>query len=238
MDAVIIAAGSGTRFGYITRDNPKPLIQLREKALIQWVMDSLISGGVTKIHIVVGYQGNKIIKKIGNEYNGVSVNFIENKIWERGNLTSVYAAKDAVNEDFILSMSDHLFDPSIVRDIVTANSEKTVLLAVDRKYQQVDDDMKVMVKNRMIEDIGKNIVGNFVDIGLFKMKHKIFQYAKNIIESGKYQLYQAVKEAAIHNDAMIMDINRRFWIDVDTPEELNSYYVQKYPTFIKDRKWD
>jgi len=238
MDAVIIAAGSGTRFGDITKDNPKPLIQLREKALIQWVMDSLIRVGVTNIYIVIGYHGEKIIKKIGEEYKGATVRFIENEIWERGNLTSLYAAKDVVKDDFILSMSDHLFDPGIVKDIINYSSDKTVLLAVDRKYQQVSDDMKVVVENKMIKDIGKNIVGNFVDIGLFKMKPKIFQYAKNIIESGKYQLYQAVKEAAIHYDAMSMDINRRFWIDVDTPEELNSYYVQKYPKFIKDGKWD
>ena len=238
MKAIIIAAGSGTRFGNITRDIPKPLIKLGEKALIQWVIESLIKGGVTEINIVVGYLGDKIIEKIGKEYNGANINFIKNKIWEKGNLTSLYAAKEAVNGDFILSMSDHLFDPSIIRDILSENSDKTVLLAVDRKYQQVDDDMKVLAKNRMIKDIGKNIAGNYVDIGLFKMKKKIFEYAEKVIEEKNYQLFQAVKEAALHDDAIIMDIRRRFWIDVDTPAELNSYYVQNYPKFIKNGKWD
>ncbi|NPA75622.1 MAG: NTP transferase domain-containing protein [Euryarchaeota archaeon] len=238
MKGVIIAAGAGTRFGSVTENIPKPLIEIDGKPLILWVMDSLIKGGVDDITITVGYHGGLVQKKIGKKYEGVSITYVENRIWEKGNLTSLYAASEEVNERFILSMSDHLFDPEIVRNIVEEKSDTTVLLAVDRKYQQVSDDMKVLVERRMIKDIGKNIIGNFVDIGLFKMHPKIFDYAVKVMNDGKYQLYLAVKEAAENNDAMIIDINRRFWIDVDTPEELNSYYVQNYPKFIKTGKWD
>ena len=238
MMATIIAAGEGSRFGEITKKIPKPLILLKNKFLIQWVMDSLIEGGVEEIVVVTGYLGEMLMEKLGKDYNGIPLKFIYNQFWKNGNLTSLYAAKDFIDDVFILSMADHLFDPAIVKDIINFYSDTTVLLAVDRKYQQVDDDMKVLVKDGRIRDIGKNIVGNFVDIGLFKMKPKIFQYAEKVIESGKYHLYQAVKEAAIHSDAIIMDINRRFWIDIDTPQELNSYYVQNYPRFIKCGKWD
>lgn len=239
MKAIIIAAGAGTRFGKITLKKPKPLIQIYGKPLIKWVMDSLILGGVSEIYIVIGYKGDQIKRELGNKYKGINIHFINNPVWEKGNLTSLYIARSYMNtNEFILSMSDHLFDPAIVRLIVEKNSKTTVLLAVDRKYQQTSDDMKVLVKNNHIKDIGKDIVGNFVDIGLFKMKYKIFKYAEKVLKEKKYNLFEVVKNASNYNDAMVINIKRRFWIDIDTLEELNSYYVQKFPKFIKSRKWD
>ncbi len=238
MKALIIAAGSGSRFGKMTESHPKPLINLGNRFLIQNVMDSLIKGGVNEIYISVGYMADMMKEELGEEYLGVPLHFIENTIWEKGNLTSLYAAKGHIDGEFLLSMSDHLFDPSIVSDIIGREVDETVLLAVDRKYQQVDDDMKVLVRGEMIRDIGKNIMGNFVDIGLFRMKDRIFDYAGKMMEEGNFQLFMAVKEAALGDDARVMDIERRFWTDVDTPEELNSYYVQRFPGFIKNGKWD
>ena len=239
MIAVIIAAGEGTRFGEITKKRPKPLIYIQKKFLIQWVMDSLIEGGIDKIIIITGYKGKMLKEKLGKKYRDIPLKFVYNQFWKNGNLTSLYAAKDFIQEDFILSMADHLFDPAIVKDIIKFFSDTTVLLAVDRKYQQVDDDMKVMVSPEgYIRNIGKNITGNYVDIGLFKMKSKIFEYAAIEIKNKNYQLFRAVYRAAINNDAKTMDINRRYWIDVDTEQELKSYYVQKFPKFMKNKKWD
>ena len=239
MKSLIIAAGAGSRFGKLTQDLPKPLLKIKGKFLIEWVMDSLILGGISEIYIVVGYKGNKIKEMIGNSYCGKPIYFVNNPNWEKGNLTSLYAAKDYLNSEmFILSMADHLFDPNIVRDIIEKKPKTTVILAVDRKYQQTTDDMKVLVKNNFIKDIGKNIIGNYVDIGLFKMKGKIFEYAGKVLTEESYNLFEAIKEASKYDDAIIMDINRRFWIDVDTQEELESYYVQNFPKFIKNRKWD
>jgi len=239
MKGVIIAAGEGSRFGNITYNKPKPLIELDGKPIIEWVMDALMSGGVDSFVIVVGYLGNKIIKKLGENYNEADITFVNNKNWKLGNLTSLYSARELVNEEFILSMSDHLFDPAIVRDLIKVKSQTTVLLGVDRKYQQTEDDMKVLIdSHKHILNIGKKIFGNFVDIGLFKLKPKIFEYSKGAIDENKFQLYQSILKAAKNKDAMAYDISRRFWIDIDTPEELESYYVQKFPEFIKKRKWD
>ncbi len=239
MKSVIIAAGEGSRFGDITQNKPKPLINLNGKTLIEWVMDALMLGGVDSFVIVVGYLGNKIIKKLGSSYKGAPITFINNKNWSLGNLTSLHAAKKYADGEFILSMSDHLFDPTIVEDIIKKDLSTTVLLAVDRKYQQTDDDMKVFADSQgFIKNIGKTIVGNFVDIGLFKMKNKIFVYTEKALLEGKYQLYQAILKAAQNQDAKVFDISRRFWIDIDTPYEFNSYYVQKFPYFLKNRKWE
>ncbi len=239
MKCVIIAAGEGSRFGHLTSNKPKPLIDLNGKALIEWVMEALIKGGVESFVIVIGYLGSKITERLRTSYNGVPITFVNNKNWKLGNLTSLYSAKKYVEDDFILSMSDHLFDPTIVKNLIKEESSTTVLLAVDRKYQQVDDDMKVLVDSEgFIKDIGKTISGNFVDIGLFKLKTKIFEYSEQAISEKKYQLYQAIRKAAQYHDAKGFDISRRFWIDIDTPYELNSYYVQKFPFFLKNGRWE
>ena len=182
--------------------------------------------------------GVKIEKLIEQKFKDENVKYVYNPNWKLGNLTSLCTAKGHTDSVFLLSMADHLFDPTIVSDIVDFKSNTTVLLGVDRKYQQTEDDTKVLVKNSMIREIGKEVFGNYVDIGLFKMKEYIFKYCEDAITERKYSLSNAISIAAHNNDAMVMDINRRFWIDVDTPSELNSYYVQKYPFFIKNKRWD
>jgi MurNAc alpha-1-phosphate uridylyltransferase len=55
--AMILAAGLGTRMGHMTADRPKPLVEVNGKALIDHVIDRLARGGVTSIVVNVHYKG-------------------------------------------------------------------------------------------------------------------------------------------------------------------------------------
>ncbi len=238
MNALIMAAGAGVRFGKLTKSKPKPLLKISGQPLITWVIKGLKKAGIDQIFITVGYKGGLIKKEIGYSYEGIKISYIDNPQWKKGNLMSLMAAESYIKDDFILCMSDHLFDPTIVEELIEHETNKTVLLGVDKKYQQKMDDTKAFVNgNGLIKQLGKNIIGNYVDTGFFKCKPSIFKYAKKAANSNQFELADCMNIAAASNDVEAYDIKHKFWIDVDSMEELKNYYVINFKKYFENGKW-
>lgn len=160
MKALIIAAGKGSRLNRLTDDNPKPLIQLLGLSLIERVLLTAKQAGISEFVIVVGHLGDRIISKLGDGSRyGVEIKYIENKEWQKGNGVSVLKAREFMDENFILMMSDHIFDVRILSELIDYDYDgrSAVVLAVDRR-EPLTGDTKVLEKNRKIVDIGKGRV--------------------------------------------------------------------------------
>src|SRR5664279_4807326 len=61
MKAIIPAAGLGTRFLPVTKSQPKEMLPVVDKPVIQYVVEEAIAGGVTEILIVTG-RGKRAIE--------------------------------------------------------------------------------------------------------------------------------------------------------------------------------
>src|SRR5664279_1123037 len=61
MKAIIPAAGLGTRFLPVTKSQPKEMLPVVDKPVIQYVVEEAVSGGVTDILIVTG-RGKRAIE--------------------------------------------------------------------------------------------------------------------------------------------------------------------------------
>ena len=70
MKAMILAAGFGKRLGVLTRDIPKPLIQIKGKALIDYHLEKLISTGLSSVSINVNYLADKIMEHVQSKFYG------------------------------------------------------------------------------------------------------------------------------------------------------------------------
>ncbi len=238
MRALIIAAGAGERFGELTKHKPKPLLDVSGQPLITWILKGLRRAGIKGAFITVGYKGELIKKELGSKHGDLKIEYIDNPYWEKGNLQSLLVAEPYLKESFILCMSDHLFEPRIVEELIEYKTDKTVLLGVDKKFQQTADDTKALVdENKNIKRIGKKILGNYVDTGFFKCTPKVFKYARKAATEGKFELGECMNLAAEAGDAEAYDINHKFWIDVDTEEELDTYYVRNYGLCFSRNQW-
>lgn len=222
MKAVIIAAGKGERIKTLTE--PKPLVNLLGLTLIERVILSAKKAGITEFVIVTGYLGNKIKTKIGNgkRYN-VQINYVENKEWHRGNGLSVLCAKKLVNDKFILLMADHVFESEIITGLVQTHLENgECILCIDTdgsKHIDIIDATKVFVENDRIVEIGKNLERyNGIDCGIFLLSPTIFDALAECIKNGKEELTHAIKVLAHKKLMRTYDINKSFWIDIDTEE--------------------
>ncbi|MGB7533450.1 MAG: phosphocholine cytidylyltransferase family protein [Halobacteriota archaeon] len=232
MKALIIAAGKGSRLESLTKDEPKPLIQLLGLSLIERVILTARQAGIDEFVIVVGYLGDKIKTKLEDGKRlGVKIDYIENEEWEKGNGFSVLKAKEVLNENFVLLMSDHIFDVRILKELIDCDTRSSIVLAIDRR-KPLQGDTKVLEKEGRIAAIGKNIEeANCIDTGIFLCSPKIFSYIEGAVEEGKTELADGIAKAAENGDAEIFDITqinsyipsmrkeiKAFWMDIDTKE--------------------
>jgi len=237
MKAVILAAGRGSRFGELTKERHKTLLPVAGVPLLGRILQGLKEAGIREVWIVVGYKADMIKKEFGKSYNGLKISYIYARNWKKGNLYSLLAAKRILKTKFILCMSDHLFDPEIIKKLLNTNSRCAVILAVD-KTKCSPEDTKVLEHNGFIIKIGKNIYpSNCVDTGFFLCSPKIFKYATEAAQKGMAELSDAIQLAAMHKDACVVDVSGCFWADIDTKQDLEHInnlllYSQKKEEYV------
>lgn len=120
MQAIILAAGMGKRLGELTRENTKCMIKVHSQTLIERIIKQLIGVKVSRIILVVGYEGEKVKELLGNSVNGVSIIYVENPIYDRtNNIYSLFLAKKYLVEDQTLLLeSDLIFEDAILRKLI------------------------------------------------------------------------------------------------------------------------
>ena len=105
-NAIILAAGKSTRFAPFTYERPKGLFRVKGEILIERQIDQLIEAGLKEIYIVVGYMKEKFFY-LERKYSQVHL-LINNKFGEKGNLYSLYVAKDYLKNSYV-SYADYYF---------------------------------------------------------------------------------------------------------------------------------
>ncbi|MFQ5710145.1 MAG: NTP transferase domain-containing protein [Candidatus Geothermarchaeales archaeon] len=158
MKALVLSAGEGTRLGELTRQKPKALVRLAGVPLLGRVLHNLREAGVHEVCIVIGFRGDEIREEISGDYAGLKVHYIENPDYEKGNLYSLHAARGFFERDnFLLCMTDHLFDTRIVEKLIDWRLEGALALAIDRGRRYSAEATKVLEQDGKIGDIGKSI---------------------------------------------------------------------------------
>ena len=230
MQAIIIAAGQGSRLWQTTEQLPKTLLPIGEGTILSSILGNLTKVGVDRCRIVIGVEGERIRSYIqGLASAHPPVVFYENREWLRGNGLSVLAAygvgqdrQKVDQEGILLSMCDHLVSPSALRALTEGRSTASTLL-VDRRPDQVfdlDDATKVLIEGRRILAIGKELREyNAVDCGVFRLQAPMFEALRSSIESGRESISEAVRELIRDGQFEGQEIPAgSSWIDIDTPE--------------------
>ncbi|WP_129116437.1 nucleotidyltransferase family protein [Halegenticoccus tardaugens] len=114
MQAVIPAAGRGTRLGSLTDDKPKPLVEVAGKPLLTRCLERLVTAGATELIVVVGYRGDQIVRRYGDSFDGVPVSYARQGSPE-GMAHALSAARDRVDGPFMVMDGDSVVRAEIER---------------------------------------------------------------------------------------------------------------------------
>ena len=225
--AVMLAAGRGSRLEEASGGLPKPLIQVAGQTLAERAVLSLqVGGGIERVIVCVGYEAETVaahFEDIGRRC-GVAVECVNVSDWPLGNGTSALAAKERLGrETFLLSMTDHIFDPDIARTLVDYPLRpRELALAVDRNKDGIfdlDDVTRVRSENGEIQAIEKNLEDwDAADTGVMFCSSGLFDGLERAAAKGRRGLSDGLRELAERRRAKIVDVTGKYWIDVDTPE--------------------
>lgn len=171
MQAIILAAGMGKRLGEFTKENTKCMVQVNGECIIDRLLSQLSKYTFERVIIVVGYQGDKLKRHIGNRYPHLNIEYLENPIYDKtNNIYSLSLAKEQLQQDdTLLFESDLIIDDSILQLLVEDPRPDLALVA---KYETWMDGTMVCI------DKENNIV-NFITKAAFRY-NEVDKYYKTI----------------------------------------------------------
>ncbi len=134
MQAIILAAGMGRRLKELTQNNTKCMVKVNGVTLIQRMLTQLDVRGLSRIVIVVGYEGKKLIDYISTLEIRTPIEYVNNPIYDKtNNIYSLALAKDYLcEEDTLLLESDLIFEDSVIDELLTDHRDT---LALVDKYE-------------------------------------------------------------------------------------------------------
>jgi choline kinase len=212
MNCLIIAAGHGSRLRAISPS--KPLTPVAGVPLIEHVIRAAAAGGASAFTIVTGHEATRLEAFLAT-LSDFSIHTVRVADWDLPNGHSVLAGAAGLAGDYLLAMSDHLFDPAIVRRLIEAPAA-ALTLAVDRDLAgpllDLDDATKVETgAGGAIVRIGKTLeTYDAIDTGLFRATPAL---AAAIGAGGS--LSEGVQRLADAGSAATIDVTGLRWLDVD-----------------------
>jgi len=108
MQALILAAGRGTRMGPLTEATPKPMLPVADRPLVGHVAAAAAAAGADELVFTVGYGADRVREHFGDEYAGLPVRYAEQAV-QRGTADAVAAATDLLSGDFAVLNGDSLY---------------------------------------------------------------------------------------------------------------------------------
>ncbi len=224
--AVVLAAGEGRRLRALANGRPKCLVPVAGRALIDRVLQSIADAGIRQVLVVVGYRGGEIERHVGSGVaHGLDVRYAANPDYERGNASSFRCALRAVSaRPFLLTMADHICDPSLLRAFL-AGCDEQIAVAVDRSRMDAtreEEATKVSLRDGRIFDIGKGLLRwDGVDTGFSYWPSQASELVDDSMCGG--ELAALMAELAQRDPGVAArDVSGHLWFDVDTVADVAS----------------
>lgn len=227
MQAIILAAGMGKRLGEFTKENTKCMVEVNGVRLIDRVLKQLSTLNLSRVVIVVGYEGQKLMDYLGDNYHSMRIEYVNNPIYDKtNNIYSLALAKEQMQEDdTLLIESDLIFDDKMFSLILENPYPNLALVA---KYETWMDGTMVCI------DDENNIV-NFVPKAAFRYEEvdkyyktiNIYKFSKEFSKT-KYVPFLEAYSKAVGNNEYYENVLRIITF-------LNSKELRALP--ITDEKW-
>lgn len=226
MDALIIAAGYGSRLAALSPS--KPLTPVAGVPLIEIGVRQAAAAGVTRVVVVTGHEAERVEAFLGPLAARAGVEIVAERIadWSRPNGWSVMAGAARIDGDYLLLMADHMFESALLaRVLASGAADRGVTLAIDRAVDNplVDPDDATWVardSDGRIERIGKTITDyDAVDCGAFLATSELAEAIRCAIGEGKSgSLSDGMQWLADRGRAATIDVTGLWWMDVDDPK--------------------
>jgi len=231
--AIILSAGQGRRLLPFTESTPKCLLPVDgERPALEVQLRALAACGVTEARVAVGFHAEKVEAFLETHpVSKINVETIYNPFFDSSdNLVSAWLTRPEMDRDFLLMNGDTLFEPAVLRRLLSAPMAP-VTLVVNGKDEYDSDDMKVsMSADGRLRAVSKKLANDVVNgesIGLMRFTGQgvaAFRAAldRNVRTQNGIKAYylsvidQLTREIPVETVSM----TGLWWGEMDSPEDL------------------
>lgn len=227
----------GKRLGEYTKNNTKCMVPINGTPLIDRVLSQLSKLSLNRVVIVVGYEGQKLMEYLGNEQNGLKIEYVINPIYDKtNNIYSLALAKEKMMEDdTLLIESDLIFEDGMFNLIVENSSPNLALVA---KYESWMDGTMVCIDedSNIINFVSKEAF-RYADIDKYYKTVNIYKFSKEFSTTKYIPFLDAYTKAEGNNeyyenvlriisflnshDLKALPITNEKWYEIDDKQDLD-----------------
>ena len=237
MKGLILSAGMGTRLNPLTLTRPKCLVNVAGRPMMEYQLDSLKKAGIQDCTIVVGYMAESVRSYFGSSYRGISLSYVENKIYDKtNNLYSLWLAKDEFYDDMLLLEGDLVFDDGMVSELCLMDEEN---VAVVDQYRPAMDGTVILANGSFAkamvlksnQGLGFNYGFALKTVNIYRLSRRtllnsVVPEMEDFLAKGHTdQYYEAVFASLIESNRMkmaVMHAGDIKWAEIDTLGDLEA----------------
>lgn len=228
MRAVVLAAGAGWRLKPHTEGTPKCLLEVGGKTLLRRYLDAFVTLGISEAVLVVGCLKEQVAAEAVRGPAEVRVRVVENDRYTRGNILSLWHARNEFDDDVIIMDADVLFPQELLARLLAAPDGNAMV--VDEQFKDTGEEHKVLCEDEWVVEVTKKIGQDprvrGEAVGMLRLSAEAAEVLRGIleefIETGKDSLeYEdAVRELAGEVPIGVVEVGDLPWIEIDFPEDL------------------
>lgn len=228
MKAYILCGGLGTRLRPYTFENPKPMLPIAGKPILQYVIEHLKENGITDLTLTTGYLYENFVAYFGDGRDfGVKIKHAVEKE-ALGTAGSVLVAAErrpreanaeapSPNDSFLVMMGDAITDINL-KALITAHKKSNAIatVALLKHMTKVPYGVAKTKDGFITEFEEKPELEHYINIGIYVFSPEIFDYIKEKEDFAKDvfpRLLAKGKKIGAYK------IDKGVWIDIGRLEE-------------------
>lgn len=237
MQAIILAAGMGKRLREYTASCTKCMVPVNGTPLIDRMLDQLAEFNLSRVVIVVGYQGDKLISHVNSRPRGLSIEFVRNPVYDKtNNIYSLALAKEYLQaDDTILLESDLIFESRLLHLLLSNPYPNLALVA---KYESWMDGTMVRLDNdnNIVNFIPKSDF-SYSERGSYYKTVNIYKFSRQFSQERYIPFLEAYTRVAGRNeyyenvlriltlldtrDLKALPLGSEKWYEIDDKQDLD-----------------
>ena len=216
MKAIVVAGGHGSRLYPMTKFTHKTLLPLSGRPIIDYVLSTIRSAGITDITII----GNKFIDKI-REHVGDEVNYVL-EVEPKGVANALQLARDG-NEGtpLLIWFSDNITNIDLTNDLKDFSSGAILLT---REVENPSDfGIAVVADGEIVDVVEKpsNDIGNLAIGGIYIFDETFWSRLDLVQNKDNFSISDVTKQYLSERNVKIISVGENTWIDCGTPSSLS-----------------
>jgi len=234
-NAIILAAGLGTRLKPITDNAPKCLTEVNGIPILKNMLKSLSECGIKHCWIVTGYRAEKIVEYVDNNSYDINVNYLHNEIYEKTNdMYSLWIARKELKKGCVLLEGDIFFQTSTLKRALKHSKSDNKSLYLSGKYNGIPNEVLIKTdKNLRIQSIevlrgrsARMSKYSFMSSGILVINK---EYGRNLsnwldeaVRNGNINILfdEVISEHLEEAPIYVFEIGHNEWVEIDTMRDL------------------